>query len=158
MRTIIFQGELYQVININKSFGETCISRFNYRRLLDLRYSRLEALLSSIGILKHLRYLNLEENTHIKKMPNSFCDLQNLETLIVDDCVELEELPRDIRKMVNIKYFWITTKQMCLPNNEIMFMCSLRDLFIYWCPSLESFPEGIQCLTALFIAMKLPKQ
>jgi hypothetical protein len=58
-------------------------------------------------------------------------------------------LPRDIRKMVSIKYFWITTKQTCLPTNEIMSMCSLRDLSFYKCPSLESFPEGIQRLTAL---------
>uniref|UniRef100_A0A2N9GHD5 NB-ARC domain-containing protein n=1 Tax=Fagus sylvatica TaxID=28930 RepID=A0A2N9GHD5_FAGSY len=114
-------------------------------------------------------------NTHIKKLPNSICDLQNLESLILcgyDEleelprdirdrrkifsnkfilygCDELEELPRDIRKMVSIKYFWITTKQTCLPTNEIMSMCSLRDLFFRNCPGLESFPEGIHRLTAL---------
>ena len=121
-------------------------------RLLDLRYSMLEALPSSIGTLKHLehlRYLNLTGNKHIRKLPNSICDLQNLEALLLIDCEELAELPRDIRKMVSIKYFWITTKQTCLPTNEIMSMCSLRDLVFYKCPSLESFPEGIQRLTAL---------
>ena len=51
--------------------------------------------------------------------------------------------------MVSIKYFWITTKQTCLPTNEIMSMSSLRDLFFHNCPGLESFPEGIQRLTAL---------
>jgi hypothetical protein len=61
VRTIIFRGDWNQVININKSFVETCISRFKHLRLLDLRYSTLEALPSSIGTLKHLRYLNLEE-------------------------------------------------------------------------------------------------
>jgi hypothetical protein len=69
--------------------------------------------------------------------------------LILYGCDELEELPRDIRKMVSIKYFWITTKQTCLPTNEIMSMCSLRDLAFHKCPGLESFPEGIQRLTAL---------
>jgi hypothetical protein len=175
VQTIIFQGGWNQYININKSFVETCISRFKHLRRLDLRFSTLEALPSSIGTLKHLRYLNLAGNTHIKKLPNSICDLQNLESLILcgfDEleelprdirdrrkifsnkfilygCDELEELPRDIRKMVSIKYFWITTKQTCLPTNEIMSMCSLRDLFFYKCPGLESFPEGIQRLTAL---------
>ena len=74
---------------------------------------------------------------------------QNLETLILDGCDELEELPRDIRKMVSIKYFWITTKQTCLPTNEIMSMSSLRGLGFSKCPGLESFPEGIQRLTTL---------
>jgi Leucine-rich repeat (LRR) protein len=138
-----------QVININESFVETCISRFKHLRQLDLRFSTLEALPSSIGTLKHLRYLNLKENKHIKKLPNSICDLQNLETLILYGCDELEELPRDIRKMVSIKYFWITTKQTCLPTNEIMSMSSLRGLGFSKCPGLESFPEGIQRLTAL---------
>ena len=128
---------------------ETCISRFKHLRLLDLRYSTLEALPSSIGTLKHLRYLNLERNKHIKKLPNSIWDLQNLETLILHACVKLEELPRNIRKMASIKYFWITTKQTCLPTNEIVSMCSLRDLLFFNCPGLESFPEGIQRLTAL---------
>jgi Leucine-rich repeat (LRR) protein len=82
-------------------------------------------------------------------LPNSICDLQNLEILILSGCKALEELPRDIRKMVSIKYFWITTKQTRLPINEIMSMCSLRDLSFYNCPNLESFPEGIQHLTAL---------
>jgi Leucine-rich repeat (LRR) protein len=175
VQTIIFQGGWNQYININKSFVETCISRFKHLRRLDLRFSTLEALPSSIGTLKHLRCLNLAGNTHIKKLPNSICDLQNLESLILfsyDEqeklprdirkrrkifnnklilygCDELEELPRDIRKMVSIKYFWITTKQTCLPTNEIMSMSSLRDLLFFKCPGLESFPEGIQLLTAL---------
>jgi Leucine-rich repeat (LRR) protein len=149
VQTIRFQGEFVQVNDINESLVETCISRFKHLRLLELSTSTLEALPSSIGTLKHLRYLNLAGNKHIKKLPNSICDLQNLETLLLTGCDELEELPRDIRKMVSIKYFEITTKQTCLPTNEIMFMCSLRDLVFYKCPSLESFPEGIQRLTAL---------
>uniref|UniRef100_A0A2N9H875 NB-ARC domain-containing protein n=1 Tax=Fagus sylvatica TaxID=28930 RepID=A0A2N9H875_FAGSY len=69
----------------------------------------------AVRTLGSLLYSKTEEQ-HIKKLPNSICDLQNLETLLLDGCDELEELPRDIRKM---------------------------------CPGLESFPEGIQRLTAL---------
>uniref|UniRef100_A0A2N9G4D7 Uncharacterized protein n=1 Tax=Fagus sylvatica TaxID=28930 RepID=A0A2N9G4D7_FAGSY len=59
-------------------------------------------------------------NTHIKKLPNSICDLQNLESLILNGCDELEKLPRDIRKMVAIK------------------------LILYGCDELEELPRDIR--------------
>ncbi|KAK7845085.1 dna repair protein reca like protein 2 [Quercus suber] len=136
-------------ININESLVKTCILRFKHLRLLNLRCSKLEALSSSIGTLKHLRYLNLCGNTNIKKLPNSICNLQNLETLILFGCHGLEELPRDIRKMVSLRHFVITTKQTRLPANGIECMFSLRLLLFYACEGLERFHEGIQRLTAL---------
>ena len=111
----------------------------------------METLSSSIGTLKHLRYLNLQGNRNIKKLPDSICDLQNLETLILWDCEDLEELPRDIRKMVSLRYFGITTKQTRLPTNGIECMSSLRYLSFDRCHRLECFNEGIQRLTALCI-------
>ncbi|KAM4080067.1 hypothetical protein ACB094_09G163300 [Castanea mollissima] len=142
MRTINFS-------NMNESLVETCISRFKHLRLLNLRNSTLETLSSSISTLKHLRYLNLNGNKKIKKLLDSICDLQNLETLKLFGCNEIEELPRDIRKMVSLRYFQITTKQTRLPANGIECMPSLRNLFFYDCPRLECFNEGIQHHTAL---------
>nr|XP_023890113.1 putative disease resistance protein RGA4 [Quercus suber]XP_023890114.1 putative disease resistance protein RGA4 [Quercus suber]XP_023890115.1 putative disease resistance protein RGA4 [Quercus suber]XP_023890116.1 putative disease resistance protein RGA4 [Quercus suber] len=136
-------------ININESLVETCISRFKHLRLLNLRNSTLETLSSSISTLKHLRYLNLRGNKKIKKLPDSICNLQNLETLILFMCEEIEELPRDIRKMVSLRHFVITTKQTRLPANGIECMSSLRHLSFYSCHRLECFNEGIQRLAAL---------
>ena len=62
----------------------------------------LETLSSLISTLKHLRYLNLRGNKKMKKLPDSICDLQNLETLVLFGCEKIEELPRDIRKMVSL--------------------------------------------------------
>nr|XP_023914958.1 putative disease resistance protein RGA3 [Quercus suber]XP_023914959.1 putative disease resistance protein RGA3 [Quercus suber] len=154
MRTINFsfnnwEGDEGPVININKSLVETCILRFKHLRLLNLRYSKLDTLSSSIGTLKHLRYLNLRGNWKIKKLPDSICDLQNLETLILLECVNLEELPTDIRKMVSLRCFETMTRQMHLPANGIECMCSLRHLYFQSCYGLERFHEGIQRLTAL---------
>ena len=124
MQTINFSFKYYQGdespgININESLVETCISRFKHLRLLNLRYSKLKTLSSSIGTLKHLRYLNLQGNRNIKKLPDSICDLQNLETLIFSWCEEIEELPRDIRNMVSLRCFEITTRQMHVPANKM---------------------------------------
>ena len=122
MQTINFSCEDWTSTEhsfINKPLVETCISRFKQLRLLNLRYSRLEELPSSISTLKHLRYLNLRGNKQIKKLPNSICNLQNLETLILRGCEELEELPRDIGKMISLRYLSITTKQTHFPTNGI---------------------------------------
>uniref|UniRef100_A0A2N9FIT1 NB-ARC domain-containing protein n=1 Tax=Fagus sylvatica TaxID=28930 RepID=A0A2N9FIT1_FAGSY len=81
-------------------------------------------------------------NTHIKKLPNSICDLQNLESLILYGYDELEELPRDIRdrrKIFSIKLILYGCDELEELPRDIRKMC----------PGLESFPEGIQRLTAL---------
>jgi Leucine-rich repeat (LRR) protein len=81
------------------SLVEVCISRFNYLRLLDISNSSSEVLPSSIGTLKHLRYLNLSYNKQIKKLPDSICKLHNLQTLLLHGCQRLEQLPKGTRNM-----------------------------------------------------------
>ncbi|KAM3738941.1 hypothetical protein ACB098_09G167700 [Castanea mollissima] len=137
MRTINFSLDdwvQFDSINISESLVKTCISRFKHLRLLNLRHSTLETLSSSISTLKHLRYLNLNRNKKIKKLPDSICDLQNLETLILLGCNEIEELPRDIRKMVSLR---------------IQRLTALRYLGFGYCKSLISLPQGMRHLTAL---------
>ncbi|XP_048127779.1 putative disease resistance protein RGA1 [Rhodamnia argentea] len=104
---------------------------------------------SSIGGLKHLRLLSVWGNINIKKLPESICELCNLQCLDLLWCWELEELPADMKNMISLRILWITTKQQRLPENGIGCLTSLRWLFIGGCENLEALFDGIQSLTSL---------
>ena len=58
---------------------------------------------SSIGKLKHLRYLDVSENQYIKILPNSTVMLLNLKNRL-----SLRELPKDTKNLVNLRHLNIT--------------------------------------------------
>ncbi|XP_038690455.1 disease resistance protein RGA2-like [Tripterygium wilfordii] len=122
----------------SESSLDACVSKFRFLRVLDLSNSSFELLPSSIGDLKHLRFLCLYGNRRLKKMSNSICKLHNLQTLLEDGCVELEDQPRDIRNMISLRYLNITTKQKSLTVNGIGCLKYLRTLFLFRCTNLES--------------------
>ena len=131
------------------SLVEACILKFEYLRLLNLKFSSFEVLPSSIGTLKYLRYLNFSHNRRIKLLPNSICKLHNLQTLILGRCSELEQLPKDIRNMINLRSLVVTIlKDACLLKNGPL--TSLRFLCVFECSRLEVFSQGMdECLTNL---------
>ncbi|XP_024024458.1 disease resistance protein RGA2 [Morus notabilis] len=149
VRSIFVAKEMGEEPNIEESFLSTCVSRFKYLRLLHLDGLCFDVLPSSIGALKHLRYLDLSGNKKIKKLPNSICKLQSLQTLYLHRCSELEELPRDIRNLVSLRSLSITTKETCLSENGIGCLRSLRFLWITECRNLRSLPQDMRCCTTL---------
>ena len=84
VQTIIFQT------NQPMSLLEVCISKFKYLRVLDLRESSFEVLPSFIETLKHLRYLDLSNIRKIKQLLDSICKLHSLQTLLLENCINLE--------------------------------------------------------------------
>ncbi|KAM3683776.1 hypothetical protein ACJW31_12G174200 [Castanea mollissima] len=125
----------------NKSFVDSCVSEFRYLRVLDLSDSSFEVLPSSIGTMKHLRLLDLSSNCRIHKLPNSICKLQNLQSLSLRGCEKLEELPKDIRYLIRLRIFLVTTKQKSL--------LGLQFLRIVNCGGLISLLPILKFLTTL---------
>ncbi|PON63311.1 LRR domain containing protein, partial [Parasponia andersonii] len=74
---------------------------------------------------KHLRYLNLSYSD-IRTLPESICDLQNLQTLNLTGCSFLQKLPKHISRLR-----------------------SLRHLNIFGCVQLSELPRNMGRLTFL---------
>nr|XP_043639428.1 putative disease resistance RPP13-like protein 1 [Erigeron canadensis] len=73
-------------------------------RALCLSKLEIDEIPECVGGLKHLRYLNVSL-TPITHLPDSVCNLYNLQTLIVFGCEELNELPKNFLKLKNLRHF-----------------------------------------------------
>ncbi|XP_065616174.1 disease resistance protein RGA2-like [Quercus suber] len=138
VQTIIFQTEQPM------SLLEVCISRFKNLRVLVLRKSSFEVLPSSIGSLKHLRYVDLLRNDIIKQLPDSICKLHSLQTLLLGGCSNLERLPKGIRDIISLRFLVVTTKHTCILEKAVGCLESLRTLWIGECENLKCLFEGME--------------
>ncbi|KAE9615539.1 hypothetical protein Lal_00018443 [Lupinus albus] len=144
VRTILFPIEGVGASSL--AFLNMCVSRYRYLRILDLSDSTYKTLPSSIGKLRHLRFLSLERNEKIKRVPDSICKLYNLQVLNLAGCIKLEILPKGLTNLVSLRQLGITTKEAVLPENDISNLNSLEILNIESCENLQS----------LFVGIKLP--
>ncbi|XP_059633544.1 putative disease resistance protein RGA4 [Cornus florida] len=79
LRTFILKAQKVEVSD-NLVF-EMIVSTFKWLRVLDLHSTRIEIVPSYISKMKHLRHLDLSDNTDITTLPSSITMLQNLQTL-----------------------------------------------------------------------------
>ncbi|KAI3955715.1 hypothetical protein MKW98_006075 [Papaver atlanticum] len=93
-------------------------SQFPYLRALDMSYTGLTKLPSEISKVKLLKILNLS-GSRFQKLPDTVCDLKRLESLILNECLELTEFPQKIGQITTLRH---------LENSDT--------------PKLQKFPKG----------------
>ncbi|XP_057957437.1 putative disease resistance protein RGA3 [Malania oleifera] len=95
LRTLILSG----VVNVSDEVLVTskCL------RVLDLSRSKIKVLPDSVGKLKHLKCLDVSR-TKIRRLPDSITKLYHLQTLNMEYCYEMQELPKEMRALINLRH------------------------------------------------------
>ncbi|XP_045815632.1 putative disease resistance RPP13-like protein 1 [Trifolium pratense] len=108
LRSLLVERQFYQgeQIMISNNLQRDIFSKLKYLRMLSFRGCELTMLADKIGTLKLLRYLDLTR-TKITSLPDSICELYNLETLILEECSELTELPLNFYKLVCLRHLYL---------------------------------------------------
>ncbi|XP_062007965.1 putative disease resistance protein RGA3 [Rosa rugosa] len=86
------------------SLSRELILQLKCVRTLNLSDNLIEEVPDEVGVLVHLRYLDLSDNWRLKKLPDSLCNLVNLQTLRVDECHGLKKLPEAMGKLTSLQH------------------------------------------------------
>lgn len=100
-------------------------SQFPLLMALDMSCTGLTELPSEVSKLKSLKILILS-GSRFQKLPDTVCDLNCLETLILNECLELTELPQKIGQLTKLRHLEISDT-----------------------PKLQKFPKGFRKLINL---------
>ncbi|XP_078159132.1 putative disease resistance protein At3g14460 isoform X2 [Carex rostrata] len=168
LRTLIIG---FYVKNIFSTFGFSVAPKLRVLEMQESCNCELE-FISSVGNLKHLRYLSLSylflemlpecicslyslqnltlRDTNLKELPTKIGNLISLEELIIDDCSDIQVLPESLCQLKAFRKLFIRNcyKIRSLPNN-IGNLASLQELIIVNCNLLQLLFGSLCQLKAL---------
>ncbi|WMV52078.1 hypothetical protein MTR67_045463 [Solanum verrucosum] len=104
---------------------EDMLLSFKFLRVLNLYCSGIKELSAKIGKLIYLRYLDLS-NTKITTLPDSICELYNLQTFRVNNCYSLKELPYEMGNMISLRHIYYSPSQMPLNMGQLTCLQTLQ--------------------------------
>ncbi|XP_049400021.1 putative disease resistance protein RGA3 [Solanum stenotomum] len=105
--------------------SEDMLLSFKFLKVLNLSSSRIKELSAKIGKLIYLRYLDLS-NTKITTLPNSICELYNLQTFRISDCDSLKELPYEMGNMISLRHIYCSFQ--CIDKKHFQMPPKMRQL------------------------------
>jgi Leucine-rich repeat (LRR) protein len=100
----------------------TCI------RSLNLSWSSIKEIPNEVGKLIHLRHFNLACCGELESLPETMCDLCNLQSLDVTWCRSLKELPKAIGKLIKLRHLRIYDSGVAFIPKGIERLTCLRTL------------------------------
>jgi len=105
LHSLIVEAQGYgdQRFKISTNVQHNLFSRLKYLQILSFSGCNLLELADDIINLKLLQYLDLSY-TEIASLPSSICKLYNLQTLVLHDCFKLTELPLEFYKLNNLHH------------------------------------------------------
>ncbi|KAK1272753.1 putative disease resistance protein RGA1 [Acorus gramineus] len=86
-----------------KTIPQNLYDNLKFLHILDLSNASFDHLPDSIGELVHLRYLNLY-NTNIVQLPNSICNLRQVQTLILLESKHITKIPKGLSQMQEVRH------------------------------------------------------
>ncbi|XP_006356392.1 putative disease resistance protein At3g14460 [Solanum tuberosum] len=100
--------QLRDQIKLSKRVLHNLLPSLTSIRALSLSCYEIVELPNDLFIkLKFLRFLDVSR-TKIKRLPDSICVLYNLETLLLSSCDDLEDLPLQMEKLINLRHLNIS--------------------------------------------------